>query len=78
MDRNLCRVFVASLLLASSLLWARPAFAGIYCTSQEVIRPSQGMTCRATCVFCIIQETGEEIARDCYDNVCWFGGFREN
>jgi hypothetical protein len=70
--KGLLRLLVVLLAVSAALAVPRPAFARFYCTSEQHIVRSSGMFCLATCVFCIIVETGEEVARDCVEGACWF------
>jgi hypothetical protein len=71
--KALLRLLVVLMAVSAALALPRPAFARFYCTSEEVIARSGGMVCFMTCVYCIIVETGEAIARDCVEGACWFG-----
>lgn len=71
--KALLRLLVVLLAVSAALAVPRPAFARFYCTSEQVVARSGGMVCLFTCVYCIIVETGEEVARDCVEGACWFG-----
>lgn len=76
--KRLGLLVAASLLLVGAMAAPRPAAAvGIRCYAAESVGPSQGMVCRTVCIVCEDQDNqNAELARECYDAVCWFG-FRE-
>lgn len=70
------------LLLCCALTFAalsgpvRPAEAGIYCSSYDIIYCGFQDCCRETCVYCEDDRTGELLSENCRIVDCWYSGPR--
>jgi len=71
--KSLCRLVGAVLVVAVTLVLARPglAFHGIYCSSYQYIDRGPDMVCVIECVYCE-NEAGEVVGEDCREKSCWF------